>query len=73
MLVIRFRFRAFALKWRKQDRTYDVEVQEYIKNLQLAGGIVNRHIFFTAARGILMAIDRQLLNECWGSMGLSNS
>ena len=37
---------------------YDAEVQEYIRNLRLAGGIVDRPFLFAAARRTIVAKDR---------------
>ena len=53
--------------------TFEEDVIDYIKNLRLSGGIVNRPIVIAAACGIIMAKNRQHLVEFGGSIDLNNS
>lgn len=53
--------------------TFEEDVIDYIKNLRLSGGIVNRPIVIAVARGIIMAKNRQHLVEFGGSIDLNNS
>lgn len=49
---------------------YDKEVVEYIKNLRIAGGIVNRSIVIAAAKGIVLHWNPALLKDYGGSIDL---
>jgi hypothetical protein len=44
----------------------DAEVCEYLKNLRIAGGIVNSRIVLAAAKGIVTARDKTMLSENGG-------
>ena len=48
----------------------DEEIQHYIKNLRMSGGIVNRSVAQAAARGIVTARKPSLLKENGGSLDL---
>ena len=51
-------------------RKFDDEVAEYIKNLHLAGGIVNSNILIAAAKGIIAHKNPSLLKDYSGSLEL---
>ena len=45
----------------------------YLKNLQVAGGVVNRSIIIAAAKGIIKHRNRSLLKEYGGSLSLTRA
>ena len=48
----------------------DGQVQEYVKQLRLAGGVINTAVVLAAAKGIVMASNCALLAEFRGSIFL---
>ena len=53
--------------------SYDMKVQNYIRNLRLAGGIVNRSIVVAAAMGILEHLDPSCLQKHGGSITIDSA
>lgn len=50
---------------------FDGKVQEYIRTLRAAGGVVNHHVCIATARGIVQGYNRMLLAENGGHIDLT--